>query len=69
VRACALEPRIRLLGQEGARPPVETTPGPQYQSDDDILAVSAKTGALTPKIAHMSSEWVFGNAGGVGRVC
>jgi choline dehydrogenase-like flavoprotein len=34
--------------------PVEIGPGPQYQTDDDIMNASIMSGALTPTFAHMS---------------
>jgi len=34
--------------------PVEIQPGAQYQTDDDIVSVSAQMGALTPTFAHLS---------------
>jgi choline dehydrogenase-like flavoprotein len=34
--------------------PVEIQPGPQHQTDDDIVSASAQMGALTPTFAHLS---------------
>jgi choline dehydrogenase-like flavoprotein len=34
--------------------PIETQPGPQYQTDDEIVNASIKSGALTPTFVHMS---------------
>ena len=34
--------------------PVETSPGPQYQTDEEIIQGSIKTGALAPTFAHPS---------------
>lgn len=36
--------------------PIEIQPGPQYQTDDEIVSASVKTGALTPTFAHMSGS-------------
>ena len=34
--------------------PVEIGPGTQYQTDDDIINATIKSGALMPTFAHMS---------------
>jgi choline dehydrogenase-like flavoprotein len=47
--------RVHWARKELARySPVEITPGPQYQSDDEILEVAIKVGSIIPTIAHMS---------------
>ena len=51
---------VRYIRQVWARPelekfsPVETAPGAQYTTDEDIVDVSINTGAITPTLAHPS---------------
>jgi choline dehydrogenase-like flavoprotein len=51
---------IRYIRQVFARPElkqfslVETSPGAQYKTDDEIINVSIQTGSITPSLAHPS---------------
>ncbi|OAL46690.1 alcohol oxidase [Pyrenochaeta sp. DS3sAY3a] len=53
---------VRYIRTVWARPelskfsPVETAPGPQYTSDDDIIRRAVETGSLSPTLAHPSGS-------------